>query len=210
MASIDDPREVERDRTREISSALRNLCALDGRRSLHGQRAGARERRGAPDRRRTAASVLLAFEASPSRGWRRLKVSARDRDLVVRARIGLRRRRENTLRGCRGGCFDCHFGWFWIGDGGQNEEVGLGDTGSRTRARRRARGCATKKLVKEQVGEVNDKVETLSKSVEENQERTRANEGRIGEVDQKAQAADQKAQTRRTSAPRRPARPPTR
>jgi peptidoglycan-associated lipoprotein len=40
---------------------------------------------------------------------------------------------------------------------------------------------------------VNSKVETLSKSVEENQERTRANEGRIGEVDQKAQAAGQRA-----------------
>ena len=38
--------------------------------------------------------------------------------------------------------------------------------------------CATKKMVKTQVGEVNGKVETLSKSVEETQERTRANEGR--------------------------------
>jgi peptidoglycan-associated lipoprotein len=54
--------------------------------------------------------------------------------------------------------------------------------------------CATKKFVKGQVGEVNNKVEGLSRSVEETQERTRANEGRIGEVDQKAQAADQKAQ----------------
>jgi len=53
--------------------------------------------------------------------------------------------------------------------------------------------CATKKMVKTQVGEVNGKVETLSKSVEENQERTRANEGRIGEVDSKAQAAGQRA-----------------
>jgi outer membrane protein OmpA-like peptidoglycan-associated protein len=53
--------------------------------------------------------------------------------------------------------------------------------------------CATKKMVKQRVGEVDSKVDTLSKSVEENQERTRANEGRIGEVDQKAQAADQKA-----------------
>ena len=35
--------------------------------------------------------------------------------------------------------------------------------------------CATKKMVRTQVGEVNSKVETLSKSVEENQERTRAN-----------------------------------
>jgi peptidoglycan-associated lipoprotein len=53
--------------------------------------------------------------------------------------------------------------------------------------------CATKKMVKTQVGEVNSKVETLSKSVEENQERTRANEGRIGEVDSKATAAGQRA-----------------
>jgi len=53
--------------------------------------------------------------------------------------------------------------------------------------------CATKKMVKQRVGEVDSKVDTLSKSVEENQERTRTNEGRIGEVDQKAAAADQKA-----------------
>jgi outer membrane protein OmpA-like peptidoglycan-associated protein len=54
--------------------------------------------------------------------------------------------------------------------------------------------CATKKMVKQRVGEVNDKVDTLSRSVEENQTRTKANEGRIGEVDAKANAADQKAQ----------------
>src|SRR5215213_10901560 len=53
--------------------------------------------------------------------------------------------------------------------------------------------CATKKMVRQRVGEVNDKVDTLSKSVEENQERTRTNEGRIGEVDQKAAAAGQAA-----------------
>ena len=53
--------------------------------------------------------------------------------------------------------------------------------------------CATKKMVKQRVGEVDGKVDTLSKSVEENQERTRTNEGRIGEVDQKAQAAGQRA-----------------
>src|SRR6185295_20186308 len=41
--------------------------------------------------------------------------------------------------------------------------------------------CATKKMVRQRVGE-------------ENEERTRANEGRIGEVDQKAQAANQRAQ----------------
>jgi outer membrane protein OmpA-like peptidoglycan-associated protein len=53
--------------------------------------------------------------------------------------------------------------------------------------------CATKKFVKTSVGEVNDKVDSLGKSVEETQERTRKNEGRIGEVDQKAQAAAQSA-----------------
>jgi len=53
--------------------------------------------------------------------------------------------------------------------------------------------CATKKFVRTNVGEVNDKVDTLSKSLEENQERTKANEARIGEVDQKVAAADSKA-----------------
>src|SRR5260221_5910756 len=53
--------------------------------------------------------------------------------------------------------------------------------------------CATKKMVRQRVGEVDNKVDSLSKSVEETQQRTKANEGRIGEVDQKAQAADQRA-----------------
>ena len=53
--------------------------------------------------------------------------------------------------------------------------------------------CATKKFVRGEVGQVNEKVDTLTRSVEENQERTRANEARIGEVDQKAMAADQRA-----------------
>jgi outer membrane protein OmpA-like peptidoglycan-associated protein len=53
--------------------------------------------------------------------------------------------------------------------------------------------CATKKFVRTSVGEVNDKVDSLGRSVEETQERTRRNEGRIGEVDQKAQAAAQSA-----------------
>jgi peptidoglycan-associated lipoprotein len=53
--------------------------------------------------------------------------------------------------------------------------------------------CATKKYVTGQVGEVNDKVEGLSRSVEETQERTRANEGRITEVDSRAQAAGRRA-----------------
>ena len=53
--------------------------------------------------------------------------------------------------------------------------------------------CATKKMVRQRVGEVNDKVDTLSKSVEETQQRTKANEGRISEVDAKANAAGQRA-----------------
>jgi len=54
--------------------------------------------------------------------------------------------------------------------------------------------CATKKFVRGEVGQVNNKVDTLSRSLEETQERTRANEAKIGEVDQKAAAADQRAQ----------------
>ena len=54
--------------------------------------------------------------------------------------------------------------------------------------------CATKKFVKGRVGEVNDKVETLSRAVEENQERTRNNEGKIAQVDQAAQTANRNAQ----------------
>ena len=54
--------------------------------------------------------------------------------------------------------------------------------------------CASKKFVRTSVGEVNDKVDSLGRSVEETQERTRKNEGRIGEVDQKAQAAAAAAQ----------------
>jgi outer membrane protein OmpA-like peptidoglycan-associated protein len=53
--------------------------------------------------------------------------------------------------------------------------------------------CATKKFVRGEVGQVNNKVDTLSKSLEETQERTKANEARIGEVDQKVGVADQKA-----------------
>jgi peptidoglycan-associated lipoprotein len=53
--------------------------------------------------------------------------------------------------------------------------------------------CATKKFVRGEVGQVNDKVDTLSRSLEETQERTKANESRIGEVDQKAVAADSRA-----------------
>jgi outer membrane protein OmpA-like peptidoglycan-associated protein len=54
--------------------------------------------------------------------------------------------------------------------------------------------CATKKFVRTSVGEVNDKVDSQGRAIEETQERTRKNEGRISEVDQKAGAAAQSAQ----------------
>jgi hypothetical protein len=49
--------------------------------------------------------------------------------------------------------------------------------------------CATKKYVRTNVGEVNEKVDSLGRSVEETQERTRQNEGKIADVDTRAQAA---------------------
>jgi peptidoglycan-associated lipoprotein len=55
--------------------------------------------------------------------------------------------------------------------------------------------CATKNFVRTSVGEVNSKVDSMGRSLEETQERTRKNEARIAEVDTKAgnaaQAADQ-------------------
>src|SRR5579872_6763021 len=53
--------------------------------------------------------------------------------------------------------------------------------------------CASKKFVRTSVGEVNDKVDSMGRSIEETQERTRKNEGMISEVDQKAGAAQQSA-----------------
>ena len=60
--------------------------------------------------------------------------------------------------------------------------------------------CATKKFVRTSVGGVNDKVDSLGRSVEQTEERTRRNEGRIGEVDQKAQAAAQSAEAANAAA----------
>jgi peptidoglycan-associated lipoprotein len=56
-----------------------------------------------------------------------------------------------------------------------------------------APACATKKFVRTSVGEVNDKVGTMGKSLEETQERVRSAEGRITEVDSKAAAANDAA-----------------
>jgi peptidoglycan-associated lipoprotein len=63
-----------------------------------------------------------------------------------------------------------------------------------------APACATKKFVRGQVGEVNTKVDTLSGSLEETQERTRKNEERIGAVDQKAESAGKSAADARSAA----------
>jgi peptidoglycan-associated lipoprotein len=63
-----------------------------------------------------------------------------------------------------------------------------------------APACATKKYVRTEVGNVNSKVDTLSGTVEETQERTRKNEERIGAVDEKAEAAGRSATSARSAA----------
>ena len=63
-----------------------------------------------------------------------------------------------------------------------------------------APACATKKFVRTEVGNVNSKVDTLTGTVEETQERTRRNEERIGVVDEKAEAAGKSAASARGAA----------
>jgi peptidoglycan-associated lipoprotein len=63
-----------------------------------------------------------------------------------------------------------------------------------------APACATKKYVRTEVGNVNSKVDTLSGTVEETQERTRKNEERIGAVDEKAESAGRSATSARAAA----------
>jgi len=63
-----------------------------------------------------------------------------------------------------------------------------------------APACATKKFVRTEVGNVNSKVDTLTGTVEETQERTRRNEERIGVVDEKAEAAGKSAASARAAA----------
>jgi outer membrane protein OmpA-like peptidoglycan-associated protein len=60
--------------------------------------------------------------------------------------------------------------------------------------------CATKGFVREEVGGVNAKVDTLGGTVEQTQERVGRNEERIGAVDQKAEAAGRAAADARTAA----------
>jgi outer membrane protein OmpA-like peptidoglycan-associated protein len=63
-----------------------------------------------------------------------------------------------------------------------------------------APACATKKFVRTEVGGVNQKVDTLTGTVEETQERTRQNAERIGVVDQKAESAGKAAAGAQTAA----------
>jgi outer membrane protein OmpA-like peptidoglycan-associated protein len=56
-----------------------------------------------------------------------------------------------------------------------------------------APACATKKFVRTSVGEVNDKVTTQGKTIEETQERIRAVDARVTETDAKAAAAGESA-----------------
>jgi len=63
-----------------------------------------------------------------------------------------------------------------------------------------APACASKKFVRTSVGEVNAKVDSTGKSLEETQARTTKNEARIGEVDTKAEAAAKAATTANTAA----------
>jgi len=60
--------------------------------------------------------------------------------------------------------------------------------------------CASKGFVRTNIAEVNTKVDSLGRSIEETQERTRTNEGRITEVDQKATAATASAAQANTAA----------
>lgn len=60
--------------------------------------------------------------------------------------------------------------------------------------------CATKGFVKTQVAQVSSKVDSLSQSLEETQERTKQNAAKINDVDQKAQAAQGSADQAQQSA----------
>jgi peptidoglycan-associated lipoprotein len=60
--------------------------------------------------------------------------------------------------------------------------------------------CATRGFVRTRVQEVNAKVETVGKSIEDTQERTGRNEGAIRDADQKAQGAQASADQARQAA----------
>jgi peptidoglycan-associated lipoprotein len=63
-----------------------------------------------------------------------------------------------------------------------------------------APACASKKFVRTEVGQVNEKVGTMGASLEQTQERVRQAEGRITEVDSRAAAAQDAASQAQDSA----------
>jgi outer membrane protein OmpA-like peptidoglycan-associated protein len=63
-----------------------------------------------------------------------------------------------------------------------------------------APACATKKLVRGQVGQVNSKIDSLAKALEDTQDRTARTEKRIGQVDQKVDAVNRSASAARRAA----------
>ncbi len=69
-----------------------------------------------------------------------------------------------------------------------------------------APACATKGYVRTTVAVVNGKVDSVTRSIEETQERTRTNEGRIGEVDRKTTSAQTTADGARQAADQADAR----
>ena len=103
MATIDDPRDADGERVAAMSARCANLSQWTG---------GELFTASAPAHASVAArqivdelrhQYVLAFEASTVRGWRPLEVSARNRNLVVRARAGY-----NAGGGDNGSKYDGH------------------------------------------------------------------------------------------------------
>jgi VWFA-related protein len=88
MSAVDDPREPREGRTEEHGSALQNLAQWTGGElfiSTSPAHASVAARQIVDELRH---QYVLAFEASRKPGWHQLEVRARNRDLVVRARVG--------------------------------------------------------------------------------------------------------------------------
>ena len=146
---------------------------------------------------------LIAFESASRPGWHPLEVRAKDRQLVVRARGGYMVAQPPAARF------------------GVSQSLVLRRQIMRTfivalsvaaLAAGGTTACATKGFVRNRVGDVNDKVESVSKSLEETQERTRKNEAAIADANQKIVQVDQKAAAANAAATRRRptrGRPPT-
>ena len=123
---------------------------------------------------------VIAFEPATADGLAAARNSdaRRQKDHVVRARSGYvaGRSRGGVLRYVR------YYGGFTM-----RKPILVVSMFALTLAV--APACATKKFVRTEVGQVNDKVATMGTSLEQTQERVRQAEGRITEVDAKAGAA---------------------